>query len=228
MIVSRLSRSDREVALKEDLLLGDVRDQQAVGVRGPGHVVHLDCSRSIRVDLLLRNGFDLCRLRILGKGVIQQRSGSIERSLEKHLVVLLRDDCCAFGHHRRQSSGVIGVRMRVHDVTNRLVGDELLRFGDVSESTPLDVWSGALSGLEHHDVVFELHDHRVVTGASCGEPVKAVAKLFRSDGQTLGATAWAAAWSPTTWSATAWSGRSSGSTTLTTSACAAASGCRWR
>src|SRR5262245_16999838 len=68
--------------------------------------------------------------------------------------------------------------MRVHDVTDRLVGDELLRFCDVSESTRL-----GLSGLEHHDVVFELHDHRIVTAGSGGEPVKTVAKLFGSDHQ---------------------------------------------
>ena len=41
-----------------------------------------------------------------------------------------------------------------------------------------------MSGLEHHDVVFELHDHRIVAAGSGGEPVKAVAKLFGSDRQS--------------------------------------------
>ena len=98
-------------------------------------MVHLNGSRSIRVDLLLRNGFDLRLLRILGESVVQQRSRSVERFLQKLLVVLLRDDRCAFGHQRRQPAGVIGMGMRVHDVTDRLVGDQLLRFGDVGEST---------------------------------------------------------------------------------------------
>ena len=141
-------------------------------------MVHLDGSRSVRVDLLLRNGFDLCFLGIPGEGVVQQRSWSVERLLEKRLVVLLRDDRCAFGHHRRQPSGVIGVRMRVHHVADRLVGNELLRFGDVRESARL-----GLSGLEHHDVILELHNHRIVAAGSGGEPVEAVAELFGSDGQ---------------------------------------------
>ena len=66
--------------------------------------------------------------------------------------------------------------MRVHDVTDRLVGDQLLRFGDVGETTGL-----GLSGLKHHDVVLELHDHRIVTAVSGGEPIEALVELFRSD-----------------------------------------------
>src|SRR5262245_62471028 len=69
--------------------------------------------------------------------------------------------------------------MRVHDVTNRLVGDELLRFGDVSESTRL-----GLSGFEHHDVVFELYNYRIVAAISGGEPVEPIAEFFGSDGHS--------------------------------------------
>ena len=69
--------------------------------------------------------------------------------------------------------------MRVHDVTDRLVGDQLLRFRDVGESTRL-----GLSGLEHHDVVLELDNQRIVTAGSGGEPVDTVAELFGSDGQS--------------------------------------------
>src|SRR5262245_4588703 len=68
--------------------------------------------------------------------------------------------------------------MSVHDVTNGLVGDELLRFRDISQGTRL-----GLSSLKHHDVIFELHNYRIVTPASGGEPVETVAKLFGSDGQ---------------------------------------------
>ena len=132
-------------------------------------MVHLNCSRPIRVDLLLQNGFDFGFLRILGESVVQQRSWCVERFLQKLFIVLLGDDGCAVGHQRRQSSSVIGVGMRVHDVTDRLVGDELLRFGDVSETTRL-----GLSRLEHHDVIVELHDHRIVAAGSRGEPVQAV------------------------------------------------------
>ena len=73
--------------------------------------------------------------------------------------------------------------MRVHDVTDWLVGDQLLRFRDVRETTRL-----GLSGLKHHDVVLELHNHRIVTAGSSGEPVEAVAELFGSDHQRSGRT----------------------------------------
>ena len=134
VIVGRLPRRrQREVALEEHLLLGDVRDHQAVRVRHRRDVVHLDGARPVRVDLLLRHRFDLRLLRILRERVVQQRSRRVERFLEELLVVLLRDDRGAFGHQRRQPAGVIGVRMRVHHVADRLVGDQLLRFGDVGE-----------------------------------------------------------------------------------------------
>src|SRR5437667_3183609 len=84
--------------------------------------------------------------------------------------------------------------MRVHDVTDRLVGHQLLRFGDVGETTGL-----GLSGLQHHDVVLELDDHGIVTAGSGGEPVEAVAELFGSDGQSgRGATGSTAATGTTT------------------------------
>ena len=54
--------------------------------------------------------------------------------------------------------------MRIHDEADRLVGDELLRFGDVGERARL-----GLGGLEDHDVVLELHKHRVVTAGSSGQ-----------------------------------------------------------
>ena len=141
-------------------------------------MVHLDGARAVRVDLLLGHRFDLGLLRILRERVVQQRSRRVERLLEELLVVLLRDDRRAFGDQRRQPAGVIGVRMRVHHVADWLVGNQLLRFGDVGERTRL-----GLSGLEHHDVVPELDDQRIVAAGSGGEPVEPVAELFVSDGQ---------------------------------------------
>src|SRR5262245_21938908 len=138
VIVGRLSRSrQRKVALEEDFLFGYERNHQAVRVRYRRDVVHLNGARSVRVDFLFGNGFDLCFLGILRESVIQQRSWSVERLLEKLLIVVLRDDGSAVGHQRRKAASVIGMRMRVHVVTDRLVGDELFGFGDVSEATRL-------------------------------------------------------------------------------------------
>ena len=89
VIVGRLPRrGQREVALEQNPLLGDVRDHQAVRVRNRRDVVHLDDARPVRIDLLLRNGFDLCLHRALRKRVVQQRSWRVEGLLEKRLIVL--------------------------------------------------------------------------------------------------------------------------------------------
>src|SRR2546422_4240048 len=77
VIVGRFAWSQREVALEEHLLPRDVRDHQAVGVRNWSDVVNLNCSRSIRVGLLLRNSFDFCFFGILRQRVIKQRSWSV-------------------------------------------------------------------------------------------------------------------------------------------------------
>ncbi len=66
--------------------------------------------------------------------------------------------------------------MRDHDVLDRLGREELLRFRDVGERPRL-----ALPGLEHHHVVLELDDERVVAARPRREPVEAVAELLGRD-----------------------------------------------
>ena len=139
-------------------------------------VVHLDGSRAVRVHLLVPHRFDPGFLRGLRQRVVQQRAWRVEGPLEELLVVPVRDDGRAFGHQRGQSAGVIGVWMRGHDVADWLVGNQLLGFSDIGQRARL-----ALPGLEHHDVVPELHDQRIVAAGSGGEPVQAVTELFGRD-----------------------------------------------
>src|SRR5260370_7806740 len=81
VIVGRFTRisRQREVALKQNLLLGNVSDHQPVGVRNWSDVVQLAGTRSIQVDLLLRTSFALGFLGIFRERVVQQRSWSVER-----------------------------------------------------------------------------------------------------------------------------------------------------
>src|SRR5204862_2677878 len=108
---------------------------------------------------------------------------SIERSLEKLHIVLVRDNRRAFRRHRRQAARMIRVWVCVEDVTNRLVGDELFRLGDVSHCAVLRILRASLTGFEHHDVALELDDDRIVTSAtgSPSQSVEAVSQLFRCD-----------------------------------------------
>src|SRR4030095_16619053 len=69
------------------------------------------------------------------------------------------------------------MRMRVHDVADRLPGKELLRFRDVRGTACL-----ALPGFEHHDVVLEFDDHGVIAAVSGSQPVETVAQLFVGHG----------------------------------------------
>ena len=94
-----------------------------VRMRSREDVVHLHRARSVRVNLLLLHRFDFDFSRILGQRIVEQRSRSVQRLLQKRHIVFLRDDDRAFRHHRRQPARVIGVRMRVHHVANRLVGE---------------------------------------------------------------------------------------------------------
>ncbi len=96
----------------------------------------------------------------------------------------LRDDRRAFGDERRQTAGVIRVRMRVHHVTNRLARDQLLGLRDVRERARL-----ALPGFEHHHVIAELDDQRVVAARTGGEAIEAVTQLLRRDVERAAAAA---------------------------------------
>ena len=108
VIVGRLSCSgQRKIALEQDLLFRDVHDDQAVRVRNRRDVVDLHGSRSIRVDLFLVNGLDFRLLRIFRERVGQQRPRVVKALLQELYIVLLRYDCCAFGHECRQTACVI-------------------------------------------------------------------------------------------------------------------------
>ena len=95
--------------------------------------------------------------RVLGERVSDQRARSVERALEELLVVLVSHDRRALGDQRRQAARVIRVRMRVDDVADRLLREELLHFVDDGLSA-----RDVLPGLDDDDVVLELDGERVV------------------------------------------------------------------
>src|SRR5688572_14113350 len=83
VIVGRLTRCrQREVALEQNLLLRNVRNEQAVGVRRREGMVELNDAGAVRVDPLVSNRLHLCLLRALRQGVGEQRSGSVESLFE--------------------------------------------------------------------------------------------------------------------------------------------------
>ena len=72
---------------------------------------------------------------------------------------------------------MVRVRMRVPHVTQRLVRKELLGFGDVRHATGF-----RLARFEHHHVVLELHEDRIVAAGSGCEPIETVTELLRRHG----------------------------------------------
>ena len=155
-----LGRVHREVALEQDLLLREVRDRQRVRVRRRIDVIELDRARAIGVDALVFHGVDTHATRIARQRVIEQRARRVQRPSEELDGILLRDDRRTLGHHGRDTRRVVAMRMAVPHVADRLARELPLDLVDVELGTRL-----ILAGLEHHDVVVELGDDRVV--AAC-------------------------------------------------------------
>ena len=90
--------------------------------------------------------------------------------LEVRLVDLVRQDGRALGDERPQPARVVEVAVRVDDVSNRLVRNQPLGFGDHRQRPRL-----ALPALDEGDVVLEVHgDH----GVAARDQVHAVAELL--------------------------------------------------
>src|SRR5262245_58650100 len=79
---------------------------------------------------------------------------------------------------------MIRVRVRVEDVANRLVGEQLLRLVDVQLAA-----RDRLTGFEHHHVVLELDEQRVVAARTSRQSIESVAELLRGDGERWWRTA---------------------------------------
>jgi hypothetical protein len=85
-----------------------------------------------------------------------------------------RHDRRALGPQRPQAARVIEMLVRVHDVPDRLVRDQPVRFGD-------DVVRARLGqrSLNHHDMIREFDDEAVVRGGDQPDTVRKLSGLGR-------------------------------------------------
>ena len=174
-----LGRVHREVALEQDLLLREVRDRQRVRVRRRIDVIELDRARAIGVDALVFHGVDTHATRIPRQRVIEQRARRVQRPSEELDGILLRDHRCTLGHHGRDTGRVVAMRMAVPHIADRLARELPLDLVDVELGTRL-----ILAGLEHHDVVVELGDDRVVAALPRRVAPEPWAELFLRERQS--------------------------------------------
>src|SRR5690606_10997178 len=132
----------------------------------------LDCAVTVRVNALIADGLETRTLRRPRELVVEQRTRRVERAAQELDAVLLRNDRRTFGHEHRKSGRMVAMGMRDHHVADRLVRELPFDLRDVRSGARL-----ALAGLEHHDVLVELDDDRVVATRARGVAPNAVAEL---------------------------------------------------
>ena len=120
-------------------------------------MIELDRARAVRVDALVLNAVDAHAARILRQRIVEQRARRVQRAVEELDRVRLRNHRRTLGHDRGNPRRVIAVRMAVPHVADLLAGELALDLVDVELRARL-----VLARLEHHDVVVELGDDRVV------------------------------------------------------------------
>ena len=149
--------------------------------------IQLDGVDAVGEHLLVAHRLDDGLLSVLLRRIGGERVRQAERLLEIRLVDLMGEDRRAFGDRRAQAARMIDVAVRVDDVRDRLVGDQLLRFRQHREAARL-----ALAQLDHRDVILEVDRESAV---AAGDEIHAVAELFgrrgarRCRGRRAGAAA---------------------------------------
>ena len=159
-----------EVRREQDLLLGQIGDEHAVAVLEVLDVIELDRVRLVLEHALLASCLYLGLLLRLGEIVSDERARRAQGLLQIGLVVLVRDDGDPIGRKRRESAGMIEVRVCIDDVLDRLVRDDAPGFGEDRDAARL-----VLSALEHDDVVFEFDGQRHV---STRDSIDAIGHFF--------------------------------------------------
>jgi len=128
----REQRSGRieAIGLDQHPLFWKVHEQHPCVMPEIGHVIQLDDMIAVSQGHLVFYRFERGFLGVLRQAVRSQRVGSLPYLFVVGLVDFLGDDRRAFGYLGAQPSGMVNMRMRVHQFGNSLDGHQALGFGD--------------------------------------------------------------------------------------------------
>ena len=168
------SRRRPRVNFNQDFFHREVHHRERVVVTATRNPMNLDRPPAVGEDVFVGECFERGGLVRFRQGIRIDRPRRRPRLLVVRPVHLVRHHRGSLGHVGSQPAGMIEVRVRVHHVTDWLVGNRLFDFRDHGQRARL-----VLRPFDYHDVI-ELSDGNAVM-ASAFQEIDAVGKLFHGN-----------------------------------------------